>query len=128
MPVRIAGGDPHTFPHVNLHLHRYLVSLSSQMSSFPRLPQASLPFNTASKPSFHSGLLPPAIPLLLSLTQALSLLYSTRRSHVGSSELQSSIPTGTKLQSYYIPGSLLLGKMCVKGFLVQELNLSFLCF
>lgn len=118
MPLRIAGGNPHTFPHVNLHLHSYLVSLSSQMSSFPRLPRASLPFGTASKPSSHSGLLPPAFPLLLSLTQALLLLHSTRRSHAGSSELQSSIPTGTKLPRDCIPGSLPLGKMRIEGFLV----------
>lgn len=117
MPVRVSGGDPHTFPHVNLHLHRYLVSLSSQMSGSPRLPQASLPFSTASKPSFHSGLLSPAIPLLLSLTQALLLLYSTRCSHVGARSCK-----GTKLLSYCIPGSLLRGKMCIKGFLVPWIS------
>lgn len=85
-------------------------SLSSQMSTFPRLPWASLPSSSACQTSFHSGLSPPAIPLLCSFTQALLLFSSTW----GAQHQKAGIPTGAELKSYYIPCSLLLGEMCAR--------------
>lgn len=54
--------------------------------------------------------------LSLCSSPLLLLFYSTRRSHLGSSALQSRHSHGAELKNYYIPCSLLLGKMCVKGY------------
>lgn len=100
-------GASHTPSFVLTFTFTALWSLSSQMSPLPRLPGASLPSSSACPTSFHSGLSPPAIPLLCSFTGALLLLSGTW----GAQHHKPSIPTGAGLKIYYIPCSFLLSKM-----------------
>lgn len=117
MPVRIAGGDPHAFLHVNLHLNRCLVSLSLipnvHFQGSPKhcyLP--ALPVRPVFIQDCHHQLSLCSSPL-----HEPSCCFIAPGAHTwGAQHCKAGIPTGAELKNYYIPCSLLLGKMYVKGY------------